>query len=222
MCGFVAVLDPGGDIGVLRPALLEQARSLRHRGPDWSGVYADGDAILAHERLAIVDVVHGAQPLLSSDAQQVLAVNGEIYNHRALRVECADYAFATESDCEVILPLYRRHGVEFLDRLKGMFAFVLWDREKCDWLIARDPIGIIPLYVGHDARGRLYVASEMKALMGVCVSVEVFPPGSFWTRGMPAPERYYAPSWRDSMRWPRVRAMPRRCARRWSARCMRT
>lgn len=197
MCGFVAVLDPEGDVGALRPALLEQARSLRHRGPDWSGVYADTHAILAHERLAIVDVVHGAQPLLSEDEQQVLAVNGEIYNHRQLRAEFPGYAFRTDSDCEVILPLYRRDGKAFLNRLQGMFAFVLWDRAKGDWMIARDPIGIVPLYVGHDARGRLYVASEMKALAGVCVSVETFPPGCVWTRGMDAPERYYQPDWRD-------------------------
>ena len=197
MCGFVAVLDPEGDVGALRPTLLEQARQLRHRGPDWSGVYADGKAILAHERLAIVDVVHGAQPLLSDDGNQVLAVNGEIYNHRELRADFADYAFRTDSDCEVILPLYRRHGRDFLNRLKGMFAFVLWDRQRGEWLIARDPIGIIPLYIGHDAEGRLYAASEMKALSGVCVSVEVFPPGSVWTSGMAAPERYYAPDWRD-------------------------
>ncbi|KGI76737.1 asparagine synthase B [Oleiagrimonas soli] len=197
MCGFVAVLDPSGDVSALRPALLEQARSLRHRGPDWSGVYADTHAILAHERLAIVDLIHGAQPLLSSDGQQVLAVNGEIYNHRALRTEFPEYAFRTDSDCEVILPLYRAHGAGFVGRLQGMFAFVLWDRARSRWLIARDPIGIVPLYVGHDARGRLYVASEMKALSEVCVSVDVFPPGCVQTSDMEAPQRYYRPTWRD-------------------------
>lgn len=196
MCGFVAVLDPEGDVGVLRPVVLEQARSLRHRGPDWSGVYADEHAILAHERLAIVDLVHGAQPLLSSDGTQVLAVNGEIYNHQALRAEFPDYAFRTDSDCEVILPLYRAHGADFLNRLNGMFAFVLWDAAKNEWLIARDPIGIVPLYLGHDAHGRLYVASEMKALTPVCVSVEVFPPGHFLASGMDVPQRYYQPDWR--------------------------
>ena len=134
MCGFVAVLDPAGDVSALRPALLEQARSLRHRGPDWSGVYADPNAILCHERLAIVDVLHGAQPLTSADGEQVLAVNGEIYNHRQLRAELPDYAFATDSDCEVILPLYREQGHDFLNRLNGMFAFVLWDRAP--WRLA--------------------------------------------------------------------------------------
>ncbi len=197
MCGFVAVLDPAGGAESLRPVLLEQARQLRHRGPDWSGVYADAHAILAHERLAIVDVLHGAQPLLSCDGEQVLAVNGEIYNHRELRRTCEDYAFGTDSDCEVIVPLYRQHGPAFLDRLQGMFAFVLWDRAQGKWMIARDPIGIIPLYIGHDADGRLYAASEMKALIGVCVSVEVFPPGCVWTSDMESPQRYYSPDWRD-------------------------
>lgn len=197
MCGFVAVLDPAGDVSTLRPVLLEQARALRHRGPDWSGVYADPNAILCHERLAIVDVLHGAQPLNSSDGEQVLAVNGEIYNHRQLRAELPEYRFATESDCEVILPLYREHGHDFLNRLNGMFAFVLWDRARGDWLIARDPIGVIPLYTGHDAQGRMYVASEMKALVGICVSIEVFPPGHYQSSESGGPQRYYSPDWRD-------------------------
>ncbi len=197
MCGFVAVLHPGGDVSALRPVVLDQARLLRHRGPDWSGIYADRNAILAHERLAIVDVVHGAQPLVSNDEEQILAVNGEIYNHRELRQRFPDYAFATESDCEVILPLYHACDTEFLNDLDGMFAFVLWDRARGDWLIARDPIGIEPLYTGHDAQGRLYVASEMKALMQVCVSVEVFPPGCWQSSESGGPQRYYQPAWRD-------------------------
>jgi len=197
MCGFFCVFDPGGAAEGLRSMALRQARLLRHRGPDWSGVYADAGAVLAHERLAIVDVLHGAQPLLSVDGNQVLAVNGEIYNHRELRKRFADYAFRTDSDCEVILPLYRSLApAEFLNQLDGMFAFALWDSARDDILIARDPIGIIPLYTGRDADGRLYVASELKALTGVCVSVEEFPPGHFLTRAMTAPERYYKPRWR--------------------------
>ena len=197
MCGFFCVFDPAGTAESLRPLALRQSRLLRHRGPDWSGIYVDDRAVLAHERLAIVDVQHGAQPLLSSDGNQVLAVNGEIYNHRELRQRFAEYAFRTDSDCEVILPLYRDHKpAEFLNQLGGMFAFALWDRARDDFLIARDPIGIIPLYTGRDADGRLYVASELKALTGVCVSVEEFPPGSFLTRAMDAPETYYAPGWR--------------------------
>lgn len=198
MCGFFCIFDPAGGAEVLRPIALRQARLLRHRGPDWSGVYADGRAVLAHERLAIVDVNNGAQPLLSSDGDQVLAVNGEIYNHRELRARLGQgYPFRTDSDCEVILPLYRAQGVNFLDELKGMFAFALWDKAAGDWLIARDPIGIVPLYTGHDADGRLYVSSELKALTDVCVSVEEFPPGSYQTRAMAAPESYYRPDWRE-------------------------
>jgi asparagine synthase (glutamine-hydrolysing) len=197
MCGFFCVFDPAGHAERLRALALGQARLLRHRGPDWSGVYADDRAVLAHERLAIVDVLHGAQPLVSDDAMQALAVNGEIYNHRELRRLFPDYAFRTDSDCEVILPLHRGMApADFLDRLRGMFAFALWDKARGDWLIARDPIGIVPLYTGRDADGRLHVASELKALVGVCVSVEEFPPGSFQTREMAAPQSYYRPGWR--------------------------
>lgn len=199
MCGFVAILDPGppGNTAGLRPLALERARLLRHRGPDWSGVYADPHAILVHERLAIVDVMHGAQPLLSADEGQILAVNGEIYNHRELRAGLGDYLFRTSSDCEPILPLYRTLAPAALcNALHGMFAFVVWDRERDDFLVARDPIGIVPLYIGRDPDGRRWVASELKALHGVCTGIEEFPPGSFLTAGMAAPERYYTPSWR--------------------------
>ncbi|HET8554554.1 MAG TPA: asparagine synthase B [Rhodanobacteraceae bacterium] len=200
MCGFVAVLDPDGDVSALRARVLAQARTLRHRGPDWSGVHAETHAILAHERLAIVDVLHGAQPLVSVDGQRVLAVNGEIYNHRDLRADFAADTFRTDSDCEVLLPLYAAHAgqspADWLNRVDGMFAFVLWDRERNDWLIARDPIGIIPLYTGRDAEGRLWVASELKALAPVCVSVEAFPPGCWQSASMDKPERYYQPDWR--------------------------
>ncbi|HET7268776.1 MAG TPA: asparagine synthase B [Oleiagrimonas sp.] len=201
MCGFVAVLDQAGDVTALRPQVLAQARTLRHRGPDWSGVHADRHAILAHERLAIVGLTCGAQPLLSPDEAQVLAVNGEIYNHRELSKRFPDDALQTDSDCEVLLPLYRAQGdagpASWLNDVAGMFAFVLYDHEANDWLIARDPIGIMPLYTGRDAQGRLWVASEMKALTPVCVSIDVFPPGSWQTAGMDAPERYYQPSWRQ-------------------------
>jgi asparagine synthase (glutamine-hydrolysing) len=198
MCGFFCIFDPSGGAEALRATALKQARLLRHRGPDWSGIYADDKAVLAHERLAIVDVNNGAQPLLSSDGGQVLAVNGEIYNHRELRQRLASgYPFRTDSDCEVILPLYRAQGPSFLDELKGMFAFALWDKAAGDWLIARDPIGIIPLYTGRDADGRLYVSSELKALTGVCVSVEEFPPGSYQTRAMATAQSYYRPDWRE-------------------------
>ena len=182
----------------LRPLAIERARLLRHRGPDWSGVYEDPRAILVHERLAIVDVMHGAQPLRSPDGRCALAVNGEIYNHRELRAQLPDATFLTGSDCEPILPMYRAMGPEALcGALRGMFAFVLWDSAGGDFLAARDPIGIVPLYYGTDEAGRLWFASELKALHGICLDVEIFPPGCFLTAKMAAPARYHAPRWRD-------------------------
>ena len=175
---------------------MRQARLLRHRGPDWSGLWADDRAVLAHERLAIVDVLHGAQPLRSVDGALVLAVNGEIYNHVALRGEIGGReAFRTDSDCEVILPLYAREGPALLSRLRGMFAFALYDAAKHDWLIARDPIGIIPLYVGRRPDGALAVASEMKALLRVCDHVQEFPPGHYQTRHDEKPVPYWTRDW---------------------------
>jgi asparagine synthase (glutamine-hydrolysing) len=195
MCGIFAFLDIPRDSASYREQALRQARVLRHRGPDWSGVWSDERAVLAHERLAIVDVLHGAQPLRNGDGTRVLAVNGEIYNHRALRAEFPDYPFATDSDCEVILPLAERHGAGFLDKLRGMFAFVLYDSKTGDWMIARDAIGVIPLYVGRTADGALAVASEMKALLGVCTTVRTFPPGHVQTNRDVAPVRWWNRDW---------------------------
>jgi len=199
MCSILGILDLKSDPAVLRAQALELSRRQRHRGPDWSGVFANGEAILAHERLAIVGVDSGAQPLLSADGRQVLAVNGEIYNHRSLRQRFeADYAFTTHSDCEVILPLYLAHGAGFLEQLEGMFAFVLWDAERHRYLIARDPIGIVPLYFGHDAHGNLFVASELKALAPVCRDAREFPPGHYLLSDEGTePVRYYRPGWRE-------------------------
>ena len=198
MCSIFGVVEISENPAAVREMALRQSRLLRHRGPDWSGIYAHPRAVLAHERLSIVDVNTGAQPLYSEDRRQVLAVNGEIYNHRALRAELpADYRYATGSDCEVILPLYRAQGHEFLNRLHGMFAFVLYD-ESCDrFLAARDPIGIIPLYYGFDDCRQLYFASEMKALVGVCSEVHEFPPGHYWAGGDSAPRQYYQRPWMD-------------------------
>ncbi|HCW48427.1 MAG TPA: asparagine synthase B, partial [Erwiniaceae bacterium] len=179
MCSIFGVLDLKSDPSELRKKALELSRLMRHRGPDWSGVYADDHAILAHERLSIVDVNNGAQPLYNAAHTHVLAVNGEIYNHQALRAELSDrYEFQTGSDCEVILALYQEKGVDFLDDLQGMFAFILYDSEKKSWLIGRDHIGIIPLYMGFDEHGNQFVASEMKALVPVCRTIKEFPPGS--------------------------------------------
>ena len=200
MCSILGILDLKTDAASLRPLALELSRRMRHRGPDWSGIYNDENAILAHERLAIVGVDSGAQPIRTADEQQVLAVNGEIYNHRALRQRFeAKFEFQTHSDCEVILPLYLHGGepAQWLNELHGMFAFVLWDAGSKRWLIARDPIGIIPLYFGHDEHGNLFVASELKALASHCVDLREFPPGHYWRSGDPEPTTYYHPEWRD-------------------------
>ena len=197
MCGIASILDLRGDPRELRERAVTMARLLRHRGPDWSGIYADEHAVLAHERLSIVDVEHGAQPLTDQAVELVLAVNGEIYNHQALRAGFPDYGFKTASDCEAIIPLYERYGTDFLNRLSGIFAFVLYDKRTNDFLVARDPIGVIPLYTGRDEHGNLYVASEMKALIRYCRHIEDFPPGHYLTRGLDKPRRYYEPKWRD-------------------------
>jgi asparagine synthase (glutamine-hydrolysing) len=196
MCGIACILDIQGDPRDLRERAMAMARLLRHRGPDWSGIYADENAVLAHERLSIVDVQHGAQPLTDLNGNLVLSVNGEIYNHAALRGEFPDYPFKTSSDCEPIIPLYERHGAGFLNRLSGIFAFALYDKRSRDFLIARDPIGVEPLYTGRDGQGNLHVASEMKALIKFCRVIEDFPPGHYLTRGLDKPERYYKPGWR--------------------------
>lgn len=198
MCSIFSILEISGDSGALRQRALQHSRLQRHRGPDWSGITTFERAVLAHERLAIVDVNTGAQPLLTASGRQALAVNGEIYNHRSLRKRLArKYTFATESDCEVILPLYLEKGADFLNDLEGMFAFVLYDDEADRYLIARDPIGIIPLYYGFDEAQQLYVASEMKALIDVCSVVSEFPPGHYWLSGDSAPTRYYERPWQD-------------------------
>lgn len=196
MCGIFAILDIKTDVSDLRLKALELAKSLRHRGPDWSGIWNNNNAILCHERLAIVDVDTGAQPLISPDTNKVLAVNGEIYNHQTLKKELkTPFKFSTKSDCEVILALYEEQGVEFIDRLEGMFAFILYDQEKDAYLIARDHIGIIPLYTGFDEHGNFYVASEMKALVPVCKTVSEFPPGHYMWSNDNAPVKYYQRDW---------------------------
>lgn len=198
MCSILGILDLGIDVAEARRVALDLSRRQRHRGPDWSGVYADERAVLAHERLAIVGVDSGAQPLLSDDGRQVLAVNGEIYNHRELRAGFPDYEFATHSDCEVILPLYRKYGTGLFEQLSGMYAFILWDAAEGRYLIGRDPIGIIPLYYGHDVHGQLLVASEMKALAPVCRDAKEFPPGHYIdSRIGPEPQPWYTRDWRD-------------------------
>ncbi|WP_031426056.1 asparagine synthase B [Flavimarina sp. Hel_I_48] len=180
MCGIVCAYDLKQKSEDLRPQLLEMSKKVRHRGPDWNGVYSDEKTIMAHERLSIVDPASGKQPLLSPDGKLVLAANGEIYNHRALRKTLKNtYDFQTESDCEVILALYQEKGPDFLDEMNGIFAFSLYDTEKDEYFIARDHMGIIPLYMGWDKNGTFYVASELKALEGTCTKIELFPPGHY-------------------------------------------
>ena len=198
MCGIYGILDHGLSVPDARQTAVQQARLLRHRGPDRSGLWVDDIVVLAHERLSIVDPASGAQPLVSRDSARVLAVNGEIYDHVATRRAFPDYDFLTGSDCEVILPLYAKYGSDCVHHLRGMFAFVLYDATTGEWLIARDHMGIIPLYLGWDARGALHVASEMKALTAVCERVQVFAPGHVMTRGDAQPRRWYTRDWMDA------------------------
>ncbi|MFT3756650.1 MAG: asparagine synthase B [Pseudoxanthomonas sp.] len=201
MCSIFGIfgLQPGDDLQALRRQSLEHSQRQRHRGPDWSGVYVDEGAILVHERLAIVDPAGGSQPLLSDDGELALAVNGEIYNHRQLKMELKrGYAFQTASDCEVINALYREDKPEsFLNRLNGIFAFALWDKAKGRAIIARDTIGVCPLYWGHDKEGRLRVASEMKSLADTCADVAQFPPGHWYDTATGELKQYYKRPWRD-------------------------
>ena len=203
MCGIVAIFNIKEQTKELRTKALKMSQKLRHRGPDWSGIYAGKTAILCHERLSIVDPLSGGQPLISPDGKHILCVNGEIYNHKEIRRR-TDYAFKTGSDCESILALYRDKGIDFLEDLNGIFAFALYDEEKNDFLIARDPIGVIPLYIGHDSDGTIYVASELKALEGFCEQYEPFLPGCY-VHGADGPSedrpytlrRYYTRDWME-------------------------
>lgn len=182
MCGIVCAFDLKQNTEILRPQLLEMSKKIRHRGPDWSGIYCNDKAILTHERLAIVDPTSGKQPLISEDQQLILSANGEIYNHLDLRKKLKEpFAFQTKSDCEIILALYREKGVHFIDDLNGIFAFALYDAKDGSFFIARDHMGIIPLYQGWDKNGTYYVASELKALEGYCTKIEIFPPGHYFS-----------------------------------------
>jgi asparagine synthase (glutamine-hydrolysing) len=219
MCGIAAIFNIMQQTPELRQKALRMSQKIRHRGPDWSGIYCGGSAILAHERLSIVDPESGGQPLYSPDMKVVLAVNGEIYNHQDIRRNFAGkYAFQTGSDCEVILALYQemRESSAFrsalarkdevavsgavrkmLEKLSGIFAFALYDIEHDEFLIARDPIGVIPLYIGRDDDGKIYVASELKALEGQCDAYEPFLPGHFYYSEFPGLKRWYTRPWMD-------------------------
>lgn len=196
MCSIAGIFNIQGDTKALREKALRMSQKLRHRGPDWSGVYCGKTAILAHERLSIVDPLSGGQPLISPDGKHILAVNGEIYNHKEIRRR-SDYQFQTGSDCESILALYAEKGIDFLEDLSGIFAFALYDEEKDEFLIARDPIGVIPLYIGHDADGTLYVASELKGLEGFCEEYEPFLPGHYYYSKEGVMKPYYKRDWME-------------------------
>ena len=216
MCGIVSIFNIQEQTPELRQQALRMSQKIRHRGPDWSGIYCGGSAILAHERLSIVDPESGRQPLFAPDKKQVLAVNGEIYNHQNIRARFAGkYQYQTGSDCEVILSLYREmrkdsdfdtliykgedalHAriTQMLEELNGIFAFALYDVERDEFLIARDPIGVIPLYIGYDKDGKVLVASELKALEGQCDHYEPFLPGHYYYSKNPGMKRYYTRDW---------------------------
>ena len=196
MCGIVGIFQIKQQTEELRAKALKMSQKLRHRGPDWSGIYVGGSTILTHERLSIVDPQSGGQPLYSPSRKQVLAVNGEIYNHQNIRSRyVGNYEFQTGSDCEVILALYRDKGIHFLEELNGIFAFALYDEERDEFLIARDAIGVIPLYIGKDRDGLLYVASELKALEGFCDEYEPFLPGHYYWSREGEMRRWYNRDW---------------------------
>ncbi|MDR3232421.1 MAG: asparagine synthase B [Planctomycetaceae bacterium] len=202
MCGIIGLFELKEPVDKLRPQALEMSRRIRHRGPDWSGIYSSPKAVLVHERLAVVDPKSGKQPLYSDDGKVILTVNGEIYNHQDIRDRQKNYPFKTKSDCEVILSLYKEKGVDFLEDLNGIFAFALYDEENDAYLIARDHVGIVPLYCGYDKAGTFYVASELKALEGFCNKIEQFPPGHYLYRKSgdtsPAlPVQWYHRDWRE-------------------------
>ena len=194
MCGIVCAFNTSND-KLLRSRVLEMAKTIRHRGPDWSGIYSNKNAIIAHERLAIVDPSSGQQPLFSQDDRYILAANGEIYNHKELRDQFPDYNFSTKSDCEVILPLYEKYGPDFLDKLNGIFAFAIYDSHKDEYFIARDHMGIIPLYIGWDEKNVFYVSSELKALEGQCEKIELFPPGQYLISSENKFKKWYIRDW---------------------------
>ncbi len=196
MCGFVGLFDVKAAGEEQRAKVLKMSKLIRHRGPDWSGIYCGDKAIISHERLSIVDPQSGGQPLYSTDGKVVLAVNGEIYNHAEIRAELSkEYDFQTGSDCEVIIPLYKKMGIELLNKINGIFAFALYDIDKDEYLIARDPIGVIPLYIGWDKEEQFYVASELKALEGTCSTIKPFLPGHYWSSKEGKMVRYYNRDW---------------------------
>ena len=195
MCGIVAAFGLSQPEKI-RNQVLEMSGKIRHRGPDWSGIYSSKNAILAHERLSIVDPKSGKQPLYSKDKNLILAANGEIYNHQEIKSNLkSNYEFLTNSDCEVILALYNEKGSDFLEDLNGIFSFALYDEKKDFYLIARDHMGIIPLYMGWDKEDNFFVASELKALEGFCKEIKLFPPGHYLSSEDGKLTKWYLRNW---------------------------
>ena len=196
MCGIVCAFETKAKKNI-RSKVLEMSKKIRHRGPDWSGIFSNDNAILSHERLSIVDPSSGKQPLYSEDNRYVLAANGEIYNHQELRKEFPNYEFSTKSDCEIILALYTKYGPHFIDKMNGIFAFVIYDSTNDEYFVARDHMGIIPLYIGWDSDKIFYVSSELKALEGVCNEIELFPPGHYFLSSNDDYVKWYDRDWRE-------------------------
>jgi len=197
MCGIIGLFNIN-DEQSMRTEALKMVRKIRHRGPDWSGSYSDEHCVLMHERLSIVDVEHGAQPLYDTKTKRVLAVNGEIYNHKELEKKLSNaHDFQTNSDCEVLLYLYDEFGADFLNEIDGIFAFCLYDPNTKDYFVARDHIGIIPLYIGWDENGVTYVASEMKSIESYCEKLQEFPPGNYYKNGEFT--QWYQPNWANEI-----------------------
>ena len=193
MCGIIGLFNIHNQ-QAMRTEALKMAGKIRHRGPDWSGSYSDEYCVLMHERLSIVDVEHGAQPLYDTKTKRVLAVNGEIYNHKELEKKLSNsHDFQTNSDCEVLLYLYDEFGADFLNEIDGIFAFSLYDPNTKDYFVARDHMGIIPLYIGWDENGVTYVASEMKSIESYCEKLQEFPPGNYYKNGEFT--QWYQPNW---------------------------
>ncbi len=197
MCGIVAIYNNQLKFDKdMRSKSLSMSKKVRHRGPDWSGIYSNDNAILAHERLSIVDIKSGGQPLISYDKDIILTVNGEIYNHQEFRnSKDINYQFQTNSDCEVIIPLFKKYGKEMLNKINGIFAFFLYEKASNSFFVARDPIGVIPLYMGKDENNTLYFSSEMKCLVDNCIEIKEFPPGHYMTNIDNNPKKYYLKNW---------------------------
>ena len=199
MCGIVCAFNIQNNSPTFRTQVLTMAKKIRHRGPDWSGIFSSSDAILAHERLSIVDPKSGKQPIYSDDNELVLSVNGEIYNHLTFRKEFSNtYQFRSKSDCEVILPLFKKYGPKFIDKLNGIFSFAIYNIISKEYFIARDHLGIVPLYMGWDDQDRFFISSEMKALEGYCKKIKIFPPGSYFYSNEGKLNRWYKPTWNIS------------------------